>query len=249
MKKRLKNISPQASSAGDRLAQWSGTVKPAALPLEARPFTQDIDWRIFRIMAEFVEGFEFLSKFKNEVTIFGSARAAVSSRSYKEARKLGKLLGKNGYAVITGGGPGIMEAANRGAAEAGGESAGLNIELPKGQRTNRYVSQSIGFHYFFTRKVMLSASAQAYVFFPGGFGTLDEMLEMTMLIQTGKIKERIPVVLVGKEYWRPFLDWVGKVLVTRHKFVNTEEAAIMQLVDSAEEAFDIIKKTSERSFG
>ncbi|MBU1033223.1 MAG: TIGR00730 family Rossman fold protein [Patescibacteria group bacterium] len=247
MQKKKKNL--KAPSAKERLKEWMCESGSERVPFEERQFTQNFNWRIFRIMAEFIEGFEFLTGLKKEVTIFGSARCGSNTKYYKEARNLGRLLGKGGYSVITGGGPGVMEAANRGATESGGESVGLNIELPKGQRMNKYVSKSIGFHYFFTRKVMLSASAQAYVFFPGGFGTLDEMLEMTVLIQTGKIKERIPVILVGKEYWQPFLDWVNKALVAEHKFVNKDEATIMQLVDSAEEAFKIIKKTAERRFG
>ena len=248
MSKKLKKIPPSDSSASRRLAEWSDVIKPGAAPSAVRPFTEDVDWRIFRIMAEFVEGFEFLSKLKHEVTIFGSARAAVSSWPYKEARKLGKLLGKNGYTVVTGGGPGIMEAANRGAREGGGASVGLDIELPKGQRRNDYVDESMGFHYFFTRKVMLSASAQAYVFFPGGFGTMDEVLEMTLLIQTGKITDQVPVILVGKKHWQTFLDWVHNNLV-HAGYVNEREASILRLVDSAEEAFAIIQKTSERNFG
>lgn len=219
------------------------------VPSEGPMFTDNTNWRIFRIMAEFVEGFEFLSKLKGEVTIFGSARAVSGTPYYKIARELGAMLAKKGYTVITGGGPGVMEAANRGAFEADGESVGLNIQLPVEQRTNKYVKRGLGFHYFFTRKVMLSASAQAYVFFPGGFGTLDEMTEMVTLIQTGKIPSNVPVILIGSDYWRPFFDWVQKTMCEKHRFVETEEIAIMQIVDTPEEAMKIIQRTSERPFG
>ncbi|MBU1759176.1 LOG family protein, partial [Patescibacteria group bacterium] len=139
----------------------------------------DITWRIFRIMSEFVEGFQFLSQFSQEVTIFGSARTKKSDPWYKESEKMGRLLVEGGYTVITGGGPGVMEAANKGANEVDPKrSVGINIELPHGQRSNDYIVSSHAFHYFFTRKVMLAASAQSYVFFPGGFGTMDEFSEM-----------------------------------------------------------------------
>ena len=219
--------------------------KPARVPT----FTDDVNWRIFRIMAEFIEGFEFLSKLKNEVTIFGSARCKPSSKHYKSARELGRLLAKGGYAVITGGGPGIMEAANRGAFEHKGESVGLDIELPKGQRANPYVTHGIGFHYFFSRKVMLSASAQAYVFFPGGFGTLDEMTEMLTLIQTQKIPRNVPLILVDRAFWQPFLDWVNTTLLKEHHHVDPAEVRIIRVVDTPAEVMEIINQTSERPFG
>ena len=200
-------------------------------------------------MAEFVEGFEFLVPLVQEVSIFGSARTQEDHPSYQDARTLGKLLGQNGFTVLTGGGPGIMEAANRGAVEGGGESVGLNIQLPREQRTNSYVKRSIGFHYFFTRKVMLSASAQAYVFYPGGFGTMDEMTEMITLIQTGKMPDNVPVILVGKDYWGPWLEWVKSAMMMDGHYIEPEELAIIQLVNSAEEAFNIIKETHERPYG
>jgi hypothetical protein len=151
--------------------------------------------------------------------------------------------------VITGGGPGVMEAGNRGVTEGGGDSVGLNIELTTEQRKNKFVKKAIGFHYFFTRKVMLSASAQAYVFFPGGFGTLDEMFEMLTLIQTGKIPGGVPLILVGKPYWSPLLRWIKTGVCKELGFVDADEVKIIQLVDSAEEAFQIINQTIERRFG
>lgn len=232
-----------------RFTSWICAPGNVCVPFEERPFTENLQWRIFRIMAEFIEGFEFLSKLDKEVTIFGSARTMPDQHYYKVARELGALLGKNGFTVITGGGPGIMEAANRGAFDADGNSVGLDIELPKGQRRNKYATKAMGFHYFFTRKVMLSASAQAYVFFPGGFGTLDEMTEMLTLIQTGKIPPEVPLILVGREFWQPFFDWANTMMCQKHRYADKTEAAIMRIVDTAEEAFEIIKKTTEREFG
>lgn len=232
-----------------RFVHWVCSPGNKCVPVpEASPFTHNIQWRIFRIMAEFIEGFEFLSKLKGEVTIFGSARAMPSSPYYKTAKELGKLLAKGGYTVITGGGPGIMEAGNWGAFEAGGTSVGLDIELPNEQRRNQFVNKGMGFHYFFTRKVMLSASAQAYVFFPGGFGTLDEMSEMVTLIQTGKIPSNVPAILVGRAFWEPFLTWVQHTMCEDQSFINKDELAILQLVDTAEEAMAIIRKTNERPY-
>jgi hypothetical protein len=162
---------------------------------------------------------------------------------------LAKRLGKKGYTVITGGGPGIMEAGNRGAADAGAESVGLNIELPREQRSNQYITKGIGFHYFFTRKVMLSASSQAYIYFPGGFGTLDEMIEMTLLIQTGKIPSDVPVILVGSDFWNPLKAWMEDKMLKQMHFIEKPDLKIMQVVDTVEETLAIIEKTDERQFG
>ncbi len=202
-------------------------------------------WRIFRIMAEFVSGFHFIGRLEKTVTVFGSGRLAPDHHYYKEAQQFGYLAGKAGFQIVTGGGPGIMEAANRGDFEASGDSIGLNIQLPFAQRMNKYVTNGIGFHYFFTRKVMLSAASQAYVFFPGGFGTLDEMTEMVTLIQTKKM-EAIPVVLVGKDFWQPLIDWLSQTVVGEFKCINPDDLKIFQLVDTAEEAFKIVKKSRPR---
>jgi len=207
----------------------------------------EITWRIFRIMAEFVEGFQFLSESSREVTIFGSARTKKTDPWYKEGVKLGKMLAKAGFTVITGGGPGIMEALNRGAKEGGGVSIGLNIQLPNEQRINPYVTKGRGFHYFFTRKVMLAASAQAYVYFPGGFGTLDELFEIVTLIQTGKM-QATPVVCVGKEFWSGLFAWVEQTQVKKYKTINPTEFKLIQIVDSAEEAYQAICGSEERTF-
>lgn len=210
-------------------------------------FAEDANWRIFRIMSEYIEGFEFLSKLRKEVTFFGSARLSEDSHWYKQAQALGRLLGEHGFTVITGGGPGIMEAGNRGAYEGGGESIGLDIELPMEQRRNAYVKKGIGFHYFFTRKVMMSASAQAYVFFPGGFGTLDEFYEILTLIQTKKM-EPVPVVCVSREYWEPLNDWVRTCLVEKFQAISPDDLNLYTIVDSAQEAFALLKDTKERKY-
>lgn len=209
-------------------------------------FRSGASWRIFRIMAEFIEGFEFLADLKKEVTIFGSARCDATTHYYKEAEKLGAMLAKNGFAVITGGGPGIMEAGNRGATAGGGPSIGLNIELPHEQRINPYVGKAKAFHYFFTRKVMLTASAQAYVYFPGGFGTVDELLEIITLIQTRKMCP-LPIVLVGKQYWGGFVAWMKEAMLTE-KYIAAEDLNIFTVVDTAEEAYELVKDSVARTY-
>jgi len=207
----------------------------------------DITWRIFRIMSEFVEGFQFLSQFHKEVTIFGSARLDPKNKWCKEAEKLGKLLAKSGYTVITGGGPGIMEAANKGAHSANpSKSIGINIQLPSEQRTNPYVTKSKGFYYFFTRKVMLAASAQSYIFFPGGYGTVDEFMEILVLIQTKKM-QKISMILMGKDFWEPLVDWFKLTMVAKYKTINPEDLKLFNIVDKAEDAMKIIKKSRERT--
>jgi len=160
---------------------------------------------------------------------------------YQEACKLGSLLAKAGFAIITGGGPGIMEAANKGALEAGGRSAGINIQLINKQSTNKYVKESVAFSYFFIRKVMLAFASEVYIFFPGGFGTLDELFELTTLIQTKKIRP-IPIILVDKEYWIPLLTWIEQELYRKRGAIAKEDMKIHCLVDNAQEAFDYIEQ-------
>lgn len=223
-------------------------VPASKLPVEERPqdFRSSFHWRVFRIMSEFVSGWQFLADFTKTVTFFGSARFPEGDKWYEEARKLGKILSENGYAVITGGGPGIMEAGNRGAVEGkAGESIGLNIQLPYEQRTNPFVDKSIGFHYFFVRKVMLSYAARVYVYWPGGFGTLDELFEIITLIQTKKIPA-VPVILVGKEYWQPLLEWIKNDVRGKFKAIDEEDMDLYKLVDTAEEAYEIIKTAPAR---
>lgn len=217
------------------------------IPPHKRDWRSSFHWRVFRIMAEFVDGFQFLADFKKTVTFFGSARFDEKNKWYKEAQKLGRLLSQNGFSIVSGGGPGIMEAANRGAVEGKkGDSIGLNIQLPYEQRVNPYVRKPSGFHYFFTRKVMLSYSAQAYVFFPGGYGTLDEVFEILTLIQTKKIYEKIPVVLVGKDYWGSIDNWLRNKVLKEYQAIDPEDLKLYTMVDTAEDAFEIIRRSKPR---
>jgi uncharacterized protein (TIGR00730 family) len=197
-------------------------------------------WRIFRIMGEFVEGFETLSQVKG-VAIFGSARSQPGSADYQRAEEMGRALALAGYAVITGGGPGDMEAANKGALEAGGESVGLAIELPYELKPNPYLTRTLSFRYFFVRKVMFVKYSMAFVILPGGYGTLDEMFEAVTLIQTKKVKP-FPVILVGDDdYWDGLLEWIRKTLVPRGK-VRQEEIAILQRARTKAEVLKILKR-------
>lgn len=207
----------------------------------------DITWRIFRIMAEFVEGFQFISTHAREVTFFGSARLPEDHHWYQETARLAKMLGQAGFTIVTGGGPGIMEAANKGAYEAGAPSVGINIQLPVEQRINPYVTRAKAFHYFFTRKVIMTASGQAYVFGPGGFGTIDETFEILTLIQTKKMAH-IPVVLLGHEFWDPLFAWMRETMLETMETISPEDLALFHIVDTAEEAFALIKDSKERSF-
>lgn len=208
--------------------------------LEHRPNEWSFE-TIARITKEFVSGYRFLNQYGKAATFFGSSRCQFDTTVYQEATNLARMLSKDGFAIITGGGPGIMEAANKGAYEAGGQSAGLNIKLDSGQVINNYVKESASFHYFFTRKVMLSFASEVYIFFPGGFGTLDEFFEMVMLIQTKKI-DPIPVVLVNREYWEPLLHLINERLYEKYNAISKEDMDIYHLVDSAEEAFSLIQK-------
>lgn len=219
---------------------------PVTKPKEGEDFRKSLHWRVFRILSEFVEGWQFLADFKKTISFFGSARTPEGDKWYEEARKLGKMAAEDGFAVVTGGGPGIMEAGNRGAFEAGGKSIGLNIQLSSGERRNPYVQERISFHYFFVRKVMLSFAARAYVFFPGGYGTLDEMFELITLVQTKKISEKIPIVLMGKDYWEPIDKLLRDHLYKGYKAIDKEDTEIYKIVDSAEEAFELIKNAPPR---
>ena len=206
----------------------------------------DPNWRIFRIMAEFVDGFDFIAQFDKTVTFFGSARTKQDDKYYGLARDLASRLGGEGFSIITGGGPGIMEAGNEGAKAVNVPSIGLNIELASEQRVNPYVTKSLAFQHFFTRKVMLSFASQAYVFFPGGYGTLDEMFEIVTLIQTKKIQESIPVILFGKDYWGPLCDWMKSSLLDQHQAIDVSDLSIWTLTDDIEEAVQIIKQSPPR---
>lgn len=201
-------------------------------------FTREDPWRIFRIMAEFVDSFETLSQVGPAVTIFGSARLPPSHPAYQAAVVLGKGLAKHHLAVITGGGPGIMEAANRGAAEAKGKSVGLNIELPFEQKGNRFVNVPINFHYFFSRKVCFVKYSVGFVFMPGGFGTLDEFFEVLTLVQTHRISQ-FPLILFGRAYWNGLLKWI-KNTVDKGGMISPGDLDLVRLTDDPEEAISMI---------
>ena len=197
--------------------------------------------RMTKIVEEFARGFYFLKDYGLTATFFGSARVTAQAPSYKEAYSLAFQLSKEGFDIITGGGPGIMEAANKGAYEAGGRSAGLNIQLQKEQRTNKYVKESEAFYYFFIRKVMLAFASEVYIFFPGGFGTLDELFELITLVQTKKI-EPIPIILVGREYWQPLLKWIESELYEKRGAIKKSDMKVYHLVDDADDALTRIRK-------
>jgi uncharacterized protein (TIGR00730 family) len=198
-------------------------------------------WRIFKIMGEFVEGVDALHELGPAVSIFGSARVLPTEPYYKKAEKIPELFVKSGFAVITGGGGGIMEAANKGAARAGGVSVGLNIILPHEQRPNKYANTRIEFKYFFIRKVMFLKYAHAYIVLPGGFGTLDELFEAITLIQTHRMKP-FPVILVGSEYWTGMIEWIRSSLLSEEK-ISPKDMDIVQVMDDPEEIVRVIQKT------
>jgi uncharacterized protein (TIGR00730 family) len=197
--------------------------------------------RASRIANEFDRGLQFVKKFPKSVTFYGSARFKPDNVHYKDARDLAYLISKAGYAVVTGGGPGIMEAANRGAKEAGGPSVGLNIELPHEQLINPYVTDSLSFYYFFSRKTTLSFSAEAYIFYPGGFGTLDEYFEIVTLIQTHKIRP-VPVFLVGSDFWLPLKDFITKHCWREHAAIEKSDLDFFNIVDDHKKIVNTIKK-------
>jgi uncharacterized protein (TIGR00730 family) len=202
-------------------------------------FVKEDPWRIFRIMAEFVDSFETLSRVGPAVTVFGSARLPQSDRYYKMAVALGKELARHNLAVITGGGPGIMEAANRGAALGKGKSVGLNIELPHEQEGNKYANIPIHFHYFFARKVCFVKYSVAFVFMPGGFGTLDEFAEVATLVQTQRIPH-FPLILFGKKFWGGALRWMRDQMQEQNKFIGPNDLKLFTVTDDPREAVQVI---------
>lgn len=197
-------------------------------------------WRMFKIIAETVEGFETLNNLPPCVSIFGSARSKPDSEVYKETMKVAKLLAENGYGIITGGGPGLMEAGNKGALDGGGESVGLHIHLPNEQNCNPYVTTRCDFRYFFVRKLMFVKYAMAYVVMPGGMGTMDEFAEAFVLAQTGRIKP-FPIILYGSEFWSGLTDWVRKVMV-KQGYMNEEEMNFAVTLDTPEEVLKYIQE-------
>jgi uncharacterized protein (TIGR00730 family) len=201
--------------------------------------------RASRIAGEFDRGLKFVKKYKKSVTFYGSARFKSGNIHYKDARALGFRLANLGYAVITGGGPGIMEAGNRGAMEAGGDSIGLNIELPREQVINPYVTDSLSFFYFFSRKTTMSFSAEAYIFFPGGFGTLDEFFEIVTLIQTKKLHS-IPVILVGSDFWNPLQKFIEEVLLQQHGAIDKKDLNLYRIIDDHDEIIKFVESSPKR---
>ena len=222
---------------GDRRTEDAKLLRSA----EQAPGFQETDtWRTLRIMGEFVEGFDALAEVGPAVSIFGSARVGRRNRYYGAARRLAAALAKQGFAIITGGGPGIMEAANRGAKEAGGLSIGANIELPFEQGINEFVDLGMEFRYFFVRKVMFVKYAEGFVIFPGGFGTLDELFESLTLIQTGKV-QHFPVVLYGRDYWSGMLQWIRDKPLYEEK-ISPEDLDLLTLTDDIDEACEAITR-------
>lgn len=229
----------------EQLSYWQPTEDEILLrsPEPDDVFKSSDSWRVFRILGEFVGGFDNLATITRGVSIFGSARTKEDNENYIAARETGKLLAEAGFEIITGGGPGIMEAANRGATDAGKISVGCNIELPFEQAANPYQTKSLTFKYFFVRKTMFIKYSNAYVIFPGGFGTLDEVFEALTLIQTKKIRN-FPVVLFNSQYWRGLLAWMTSTMLNE-KNINAEDLGLIYLTDSPRDAVDFILKTFE----
>ena len=198
-------------------------------------------WVIFKVMSEFVNGYETMARIGPCVTIFGSARTKPDNKYYTLAEKIAEKIARAGYGVITGGGPGIMEAGNKGASQGGGPSVGLNIELPFEQHFNPYIDsdKNVNFDYFFVRKVMFVKYSQGFVVMPGGFGTLDEMFEAITLIQTKKIA-KFPIILVGTEFWGGLMDWIKNVMIEQNKNANPEDLKLIKVVDTADEVLEVI---------
>ena len=208
-------------------------------------FIHEDPWRIFRIMAEFVDSFQTMSQVGPAVTVFGSARTKPSDKYYRAAVAIGKGLAKQNLAVITGGGPGIMEAANKGAMQCGGKSVGLNIELPHEQSGNKFSNIPIHFHYFFARKVCFVKYSLGFIFMPGGFGTLDEFFEVLTLVQTQRIPQ-FPLILFGSDYWDGLLHWAKGTMRTKHSFISPGDLDLVTVVDKPQEAVNLILEYSRR---
>ena len=214
--------------------------------IEELKLRQGDTWRVLKIMSEFVQGFDELANIGPAVTFFGSSRSKEKDRYYRLAYETAFNLGKIGYTIITGGGPGIMEAANRGAYDSGTISVGLNIEIPREQHPNRYQTLSLKFDYFFVRKVMLLKYSLAYIIFPGGFGTFDELFEALTLIQTGK-SHRFPLILVGREFWEPLLDYMRNYMV-KFGTIDESDLDLMSLVDTPQEVLEIVYRRSKEKY-
>jgi uncharacterized protein (TIGR00730 family) len=240
----------QPKPARSHVTEDQRLLRPAPGVLHEHPIAEAGDaWRVFRVMGEFVTGFEEMGRVGPCVCFFGSARVTSTDPMYQWCVETARLMGEAGFGIITGGGPGMMEAANKGAREAGVPSIGLNIELPFEQQTNAFVDHEVRFRYFFVRKTMFVKYSQAFVIFPGGFGTLDELFEALTLIQTGKVRD-FPVVLFGTEYWKGLLSWIEGPLATSGK-ISPEDVRLLYTTDSPEQAVtyvvDNFRKHVERS--
>jgi uncharacterized protein (TIGR00730 family) len=211
---------------------------------EINDLAKEESWRLFRIIGELVEGFDTLSGIEPAVTIYGSAQLSPDDELYRQTEEIARRLGELGFSIVTGAGPGVMEAANKGARDAGVASIGLNIELPKGQACNVYVTKSITFHHFFVRKVMLVKYATSFIIMPGGLGTLDELTEVLSLMQSRKIKP-FPVILFDSEYWKGFLDWLRNPVLAK-RFISEEDLHLLRVCDHPDEVIDIVQSWYKR---
>jgi uncharacterized protein (TIGR00730 family) len=234
----------QRSSGSPRTPVTEDEQLLAQVPRERRAFTRTDSWRVLRIMGEFVEGFDTLSDVYNAVTVFGSARTTCGDPYYEKAVETARLLAREGFPIITGGGPGIMEAANRGCQEGNGLSIGCNIELPFEQGLNEYVERAINFRYFFVRKTMFVKYSTAFIVFPGGYGTMDELFEALTLIQTGKVKH-FPVILFGEPYWHGLAEWLRDRVAGEGK-IAAKDLTLFSVTDSPREAVAIVRQARER---
>ncbi|MFA6273470.1 MAG: TIGR00730 family Rossman fold protein [Candidatus Paceibacterota bacterium] len=218
------------------------SVEPAACPLTVSKITEETEARVSRIQKEFTEGFELLGKYPKSVSFFGSSLFKEDNEHYQKARRLANRFAKLCFAVITGAGNGIMEGANRGAFEAGGQSVGLNIKLPEEQSLNKYLTDSMEFHYFFSRKTVLSFAAEAYLFFPGGFGTLDEFFEILELLHTKKILP-VPLILVGSNYWNGLDDFIREIVFKKYHTIEEKDLTIYKIMDDEEAIIKLVTES------
>jgi uncharacterized protein (TIGR00730 family) len=236
---------PSEPSGPKRGRTTTADQKLLTSPTPTPGFTSTDPWRVLRIMGEFVEGFEDLVDLHSAIAVFGSARVGEGDVCYEAACEVGRLLGRAGFAVITGGGPGIMEAANRGAHEVGAHSIGLNIELPHEQHSNPFIDQGINFRYFFVRKTMFVKYSNAFIVFPGGFGTLDELFESLTLMQTGKI-EHFRLILMSRAYWEPLLAWLRSHVLAEGK-ISPEDLDLIDVTDDPAEAVRLVVESEIRA--
>lgn len=233
-----KDVHESAHALKAAIDEGKHEVPAGPAPLVCKPRVLE-PWRMFKIMAEFTEGFDLLTKYGLAATFFGTARSSFDSAVYNDATELAQRLAKRGFAVITGGASGVMKAANKGAHEAGGASVGLNIELEHSEGENGFLTDHILFNHFFVRKVMLTYASEVYIYFPGGFGTLDEFFEIVTLVQTGKIK-RVPIVLYNKEYWTPLISFFETQLRDKYHAIDPLDMDLFHLTDTVDEAFEFI---------